>query len=375
MSPKELPAVQDAIAPEGILFRLSRMEKTGCSMGGLATLGGAAIYLIVFGGLAIVALAYCGLSLFFIAGLFQGAQEGNLSGQGIMTVVGVVGFLVFSIVVGGAFFIAVAVGLNKLIKKVGYGNVDRAEDVVKSGTIRLDEVIRRLSAREPSQAERQTFTGALSKLNLSSDSLFFDGWYLIPSSLPVMLAFGSHLFLSREALDDPDFQYALAHEMGSLNLGLSFVKPALWELGKGFFRENVSLFGTVTANDKDFDQADLVYLGLSVTKDIVAKSRTGTFLDVLIWGMVTATKGTGASVQKAQLDIKAYFQKWDIESDKRAMNMVVPQAYAAYLKQIAEFENRTGTPPFNAPAEIRLENVMANMLPPSLPSSAPSSIP
>lgn len=260
------------------------------------------------------------------------------------------------IFVTGAFWIIGLLalwGLTKWMrssKRVLFPNIENAKNALKVDySYDESELIKELKARSPSEREKDLFTTSLQTFK-SKEGLFFENWYLIPSSLPIALSFRDSLFLSRETLESEDFNYILAHQLGKLNTGESYARHAVWKAGRSLFSGKTTLFGAVVDDDESgFNPRDLADIGI----DIANKD----WISVVGLLAVKVVTGGGVGVSKSLPEIEEYFNKWDMEADLIAVKYVDVQGYMNWLDQLSRFEGTIGKSPFSASAELRLDRV------------------
>lgn len=319
----DLPAVKDAVSQGGIFTNAVRKEE-GVT---IASLGRILIQLVV---------GFVGGWISAIAGLVLGVSLGFYEPIGFI----LLGF------VAGAYY------AGSFAKKSLLPNVQLAKKILQTGTIPLDKIGPALHAREPSEREQLEITHATRQLAVS-EKFFFDRWFVLPSSHPYAITFGSYLFLSRGAIEQGMLDKVIAHELGHLNHGDSFVKCALWALGKGWTSEAMSLVGKVTEVDTD-KHHQLGSLG-SIGSALVRKQWEVAALEATLLSIVT----TGGSLRELEEDIRAYFWKWDVVADQFAETLIPSTGYQTYLKDLANFEMGVGTMPLSAPAELRYDRSLA----------------
>lgn len=317
MEVSELPAVKDAVSSGGIFTKAVRKEQ-GESLAGAGRV------------LLQVPVAFFFGCVFAGAGLIIGLSSGNAEPFGLI----LIGFLIGALLSG---FIT-----NKAL----HPNVELAKQILKTGTIPLNKIGPALKADAPSDRERLKVDKATLRL-LSTDRLPFDEWFVIRTSHPFALTYGSYLFLSRGAIENSDLDKLIAHELGHLNNGDSFVKCALWVLGKGWTREHMSVTGKMADTDTKTQMAGLGSLAVAI-------ARRSWELAIVEAG-VMAIFATGSSVRGMEEDLRVYFEHWDIEADRFAETLVSPDSYQKYLKDLADFEKGVGTMPFSASAELRYD--------------------
>lgn len=316
---RKLPAVTEAVSEEGVITKALRKEQ-GASLAGAGRL---MIQIVVgfFGG-----WLFAGIGL--VIGLASGMREPF-------------GFILIGFVVGWVL-------LGSLIGRTLHPNVALANEILNSGTIPLDKIGPALNAVGPSERERQAIAQATSRLQ-SDHHLFFDGCFVLPSSHPYALTFGSYLFLSRGAIESADLEKVLAHELGHLNNGDSFVKCALWAIGKGWTREYMSLTGKIGEPTAE-NQTHVGGLG-GLAHAAIRRQWEVAVAEAALLSIFS----TGSSLRGMEEDLRFYFGKWDIEADRVAEALVHVSGYRTYLRNLANFEKGMGTMPLSASAELRYD--------------------
>ena len=336
-----LPAVVDASSPSGV-FATAVGRETGLNGATPAGCFRAILVITISLAVGLVSAAICFvLAVLTYLFLLETPEFASVVGN----VVGLVAVLAFPLGIWGSYTI-----LNLLM----HPNVAKAQEVLKTGNVPLDAIGPALQAREPITAEQKRFDAATRKLQ-SQDALFFDGWFVLHSSYPYALTFGSYLFLSRGAIESNNLDKIIAHELGHLNNGDSFVKCALWVLSKGWFREHMTLAG-MTANaagDKEAQLAGMEKIGNALLKQSWETALAqATFMSIV---------ATGSSLIGMEEDLRVYFWQWDIDADVVAETMVDSSRYNAYLKELAAFEKAMAALPLSAPPELRHDRSLVRL--------------
>lgn len=340
MNISALPAVMDANSPTGVF-----QKAIGREMGlGNATLSSCVrpIFIIVT---SMAIGVFCGMVPIAGAIFAAMALPPNYMATSLLVLPAV------GMIVGLIFFVLTVWGFYVLLSKLLYPNVVQAKKIMKTGEIPLDKIGRVLQAWEPTEAQQGKIDEAVGKLK-SNDKLFFDRWFVLPSNHLYALSFGSYLFLSRGIIDGNSLEQVIAHELGHLNNGDSFVKCALWALGKGWTREYMSLGGKMS--DPEIDRH----------VQMAGAGTIGYALFRRYWKVAVAEAAllsivaTNNSLQGIEEEARAYFWRWDFEADRVAETMFEPDGYQSYLKDLANFERTVGTMPLSAPAELRYDRTL-----------------
>lgn len=335
-----LPAVVDANAPTGV-FQKAIGRETG--FGGTPSGCFRALLLI---------------TLSLATGVVCAAA--SLGGGLVFSMIfirnpGFVGVLwVLAALVSIFVFVVSIWGMYTFLGRLLHPNVQQAKMVLRTGTIPLEIIGPALQAREPISVEQKKFDTAIQKLD-PTHKFFFDGWFVLHPSYPYALSFGSYLFLSRGAIESNHLDKIIAHELGHLNNGDSFVKCALWMLGKGWFREHMSLAGmTIDATgDKEAQLAGMEKIGQALLKQ--------SWETALAQATLMSIVATGSSLIGMQEELRVYFWQWDIEADAVAEAIIGSSQFNTYLKEIAAFEKAIVPLPLNAPPELRHDRSLVRL--------------
>lgn len=258
-----------------------------------------------------------------------------------------------AVIPGGVFHVAAK-------QSFIHPNKAAANKVLWDGTFPVDKVSFMQFARPLTRYQREAYNLAREQIGAT---LEFEDIFTIDTPFTYMMAIGGYLLIDEDALTDRHFVPMLAHELGHLENGDSYVRAAFYFLGKGWLQENVTPSGIAVEEDEDRQKRIT-----QTTSDIAKGTLYGGWLG---GGLVLASKmaqGVGSSVQKFEAEVTQYFNRWDVEADAKAEKWVDLLEYQSYL---SDWKDDGIKVQFDAPTSVRLEESELRQQPDYTPSLQP----
>jgi hypothetical protein len=222
-------------------------------------------------------------------------------------------------------------------------NLGLARRILQDGKVPIDQVpflksARTLSTYQFQNPNLRNLTGGIAK---------FDRVFVIDTQSDFIITFGSYLVIDEDTLKSPYYQHVVAHELAHLNNGDSYVKAALWFLGKGWMQEVMNPFG-MNARDPDADARAFGWHGTSIASSLIS----GRWLEAGAKGTMYGATLVGRGVRGLEAEAINYFREWDIKADAVAERWMGVLQYQSYLHVAEEV---TGKKDFDASASYRLQ--------------------
>ena len=224
-------------------------------------------------------------------------------------------------------------------------NKRAAHQVMESGVLDKNLVPLLRNARSMTVYERESYYIACSQI---AATVKFSEVLVTRNAETDALTFGPYLVLDESVFNHRYLTQMIAHELGHLRNGDSYVKAALYLLGKGWVEEHVSPFGVNEQTSEERAKA-----AKERTKGLGYAYIRGGSKGVLIYIFTEMFQGVGSSARKFVQEMEAYFHKWDIEADKLATSWVSVLDYQAWLNDL---RRRGWHVPFDASPTVRLEH-------------------
>lgn len=230
-------------------------------------------------------------------------------------------------------------------KALVHPNKDAAYRVVYDGRISPDKVPFLLHTRELSDYEKEYYR--LARQSINHPQTFF-GVRVVDTHFVFILTFAGYLLLDETTLKSRYLPQIIAHEIGHMLNGDTFVKAGLWFLGRGWTQESMTPFGMRQETpEQQFERTN------KIAERVTFATLRGGWLGLGLSVAGELVNQVGGGVKGLDVDITRYFHKWDLQADAVAETITDRHEYQAYLADLVRNGDRF---PFDAPPAIRLEH-------------------
>lgn len=229
------------------------------------------------------------------------------------------------------------------------------------GLWRTDPLIRPMyGARELSMREMQVMRTALGQIqnNVGHTFTSFDKYFVIDAPLPSMFSVGSMLFVTSSTLENPHLPVMLAHELGHLQNGDSYIMLALLKLSIPLGRKPKLEHLQHTTGAREMQGMPSLDLGDNLLRNalLLGKAQTGCFWIFLYFTWALAMGGGVRLTAKAWAKL---FRERDYLADEFVVKAGMRAQLLQYLEEIRLFQNSVSDDlGVQAPIELRIEHLL-----------------
>lgn len=237
-------------------------------------------------------------------------------------------------------------------------NIGLAKQVLKDGHVPVEEVTFLRLVRELTPTEYAT----LGSFNYKGSQVTrFERVFVVPQYSIDVLTFGPYLVMDEHTFHSRYIEMVLAHELAHLNNGDSYVKAALYFLGKGWFAEYMTPYALRTKTEQEVAEelTRKVATGTRIALNAVEHGWKSGLLGAGIAIGADMIAGSGSAVTKNEKRITNFLHKWDLEADAKAEKWIGADYYYEYLRALPDSHA-----PFEASPNTRRDVAEARANPP-----------